>query len=80
MFIICGPILEKQCGPDNKIKIYEEKISAKFLGSRNHFQKVVTFFSMIKKYKFCIIFGRYDVSVAKKTDQSQSVNKSFTKL
>ena len=31
------------------------------------------------KYEFRIIIGRYDVSVVKKIDQSESVNKPVTK-
>ena len=37
------------------------------------------YFSCKKKYEFRIIIGRYDVSVAKKIDQSESVNKPVTK-
>ena len=33
----------------------------------------------LKKYESRIIIGRYDVSVAKKIDQSESVNKPVTK-
>ena len=36
------------------------------------------YFSCKKKYEFHIIIGRYDVSVAKKIDQSESVNKTVT--
>ena len=39
----------------------------------------IRLFLMQKKYEFRIIIGRYDVSVAKKIDQSESVNKPLTK-
>ena len=38
-----------------------------------------SYHSLTKKNKFRIIIGQYDVSVAKKIDQSESVNKPLTK-
>ena len=48
-------------------------------GSGNFAQHVFDSTHCDNKYEFCIIIERYDVSVAKKIDQSESVNKPLTK-